>query len=238
VDATSPGPGPADPDRHPRDRLVRTLSLGDATLLVVSSVIGSGIFLAPREIATQLPHAGLILAAWTAGGLLSLAGALANAELGAMYPRGRLRPARAYHPCGIPRQLALVFVIYAGTVATLAVGFAEGSPIVPLDPAGAPWPSRSAFGLNTAASMARGSTPPAGEDHRLGRLAVTGLCSGIIGAIDAAVARAPRAGSRSRPFSSAISAGTPRCTWAADPTRAPSRVALPRPGSARPCTSW
>jgi APA family basic amino acid/polyamine antiporter len=120
--------GPAD-DRHPRDRLVRTLSLGDATLLVVSSVIGSGIFLAPREIATQLPHAGLILAAWTAGGLLSLAGALANAELGAMYPHAGgnyvyLR--EAFHPlAGFLVGWLGFFAIFAGTIATLAVGFAE-----------------------------------------------------------------------------------------------------------------
>jgi APA family basic amino acid/polyamine antiporter len=120
--------GPAD-DRHPRDRLVRTLSLADATLLVVSSVIGSGIFLAPREIATQLPHAGLILTAWTAGGLLSLAGALANAELGAMYPHAGgnyvyLR--EAFHPvAGFLVGWLGFFAIFAGTIATLAVGFAE-----------------------------------------------------------------------------------------------------------------
>jgi len=120
--------GPTD-DRHPRDRLVRTLSLADATLLVVSSVIGSGIFLAPREIASQLPHAGLILAAWTAGGLLSLGGALANAELGAMYPHAGgdyvyLR--EAFHPvAGFLVGWLSFFVIFAGTIATLAVGFAE-----------------------------------------------------------------------------------------------------------------
>jgi APA family basic amino acid/polyamine antiporter len=116
-------------DRHPRDRLVRSLSLADATLLVVSSVIGSGIFLAPREIASQLPHAGLILAAWTAGGFLSLAGALANAELGAMYPHAGgnyvyLR--EAFHPvAGFLVGWLGFFVIFAGTIATLAVGFAE-----------------------------------------------------------------------------------------------------------------
>jgi APA family basic amino acid/polyamine antiporter len=116
-------------DRHPRDQLVRTLSLGDATFLVVSSVIGSGIFLAPREIADQLPHAGLILTAWMAGGLLSLGGALANAELGAMYPHAGgdyvyLR--EAFHPAaGFLVGWLSFFVIFAGTIATLAVGFAE-----------------------------------------------------------------------------------------------------------------
>jgi APA family basic amino acid/polyamine antiporter len=73
-------------ERHPLDRLRPELTLTDATLLVVSSVIGVGIFLTPGAVAQALPSPGIFLAAWAAGGLLSLAGALANAELGAMYP--------------------------------------------------------------------------------------------------------------------------------------------------------
>ncbi|MEW6268730.1 MAG: APC family permease [Thermodesulfobacteriota bacterium] len=126
-------PSPVPPsldDRHPDDRLERTLSLTDATLLVVSSVIGVGIFLTPGVVAANLPHPGLFLLAWALGGLLSLAGALANAELGAMYPHAGgdyvyLR--EAYHPAaGFLIGWLSFFVIYAGTVATLAIGFAEG----------------------------------------------------------------------------------------------------------------
>ena len=47
---------------------------------------GSRIFLTPGAIAERLPHPGLILAVWVVGGLFSLAGALANAELGAAFP--------------------------------------------------------------------------------------------------------------------------------------------------------
>jgi len=99
-------------------------------MLVVSSVIGVGIFLTPGTVANILPQPGLFLGAWLVGGLLSLAGALANAELGAMYPRAGgdyvyLR--EAYHPlAGFLVGWLSFFVIYAGTVATLAVGFAEG----------------------------------------------------------------------------------------------------------------
>ena len=99
-------------------------------MLCVSSVIGVGIFLTPGTVANVLPHPGLILGAWFIGGLLSLAGALANAELGAMYPHAGgdyvyLR--EAYHPAaGFVIGWLSFFVIYAGTVATLAVGFAEG----------------------------------------------------------------------------------------------------------------
>ena len=122
--------GSAEPSRHPRDRLRRELNVFDATMLVVSSVIGVGIFLTPGTIADILPAPGLILTAWVVGGLLSLAGALANAELSAMYPHAGgdyvyLRA--AYHPvAGFLVGWLSFFVIYAGTVATLAVGFAEG----------------------------------------------------------------------------------------------------------------
>lgn len=122
--------GPPEPPRHPRDRLRRELSFYDATMLVVSSVIGVGIFLTPGSIAESLPAPGWILAAWLVGGALSLAGALANAELGATYPHAGgdyvyLR--EAYHPvAGFLAGWLSFFVIYAGTVATLAVGFAEG----------------------------------------------------------------------------------------------------------------
>jgi len=97
--------------------------------LVVASVVGSGIFLTPGEIADRLPHAGLIFAAWLVGAALSFAGALANAELGAMFPHAGgdyvyLR--RAFHPlAGFIVGWITFFAIFAGTVATLAVGFAE-----------------------------------------------------------------------------------------------------------------
>jgi APA family basic amino acid/polyamine antiporter len=117
-------------DRHPRDRLRRVLTLPDAVLLIVSSVVGSGIFLTPGRIADLLPHPGLVFAAWLAGGSLSLAGALANAELGAMFPRAGgdyvyLR--EAFHPlAGFLVGWLSFFAIFVGTIATLAAGFAAG----------------------------------------------------------------------------------------------------------------
>jgi APA family basic amino acid/polyamine antiporter len=71
----------------------------------------------------------VFLFAWLVGGLLSLAGALANAELGAMFPRAGgdyvyLR--EGFHPlAGFLVGWLSFFVIFAGTVATLAVGFAD-----------------------------------------------------------------------------------------------------------------
>ena len=71
----------------PRDRLPRVLSSWDASMLVVASVVGSGIFFTAGPVAALLPSAGLVLAAWIVGALVSLAGAFANAELAAMFPR-------------------------------------------------------------------------------------------------------------------------------------------------------
>ena len=115
---------------HPLDRLKRRLTLTDATMLVVASVIGSGIFFTPGLVADQLPHPAWIFAAWIAGGVISLAGALTNAELGAMFPRAGgdyvyLR--KAIHPlAGFLVGWLTFFAIYAGTIAALALAFGEG----------------------------------------------------------------------------------------------------------------
>jgi amino acid transporter len=66
--------------------LARALGVVEATSIVVGTVIGTGIFLKPRVIATYLDSPELILAVWVAGGVLSLLGALSYAELGAMFP--------------------------------------------------------------------------------------------------------------------------------------------------------
>lgn len=119
----------AQPRDDPRDRLPRVLSAGDAAMLIVASVVGSGIFFTPAQVATLLPSAGLILLAWIVGALVSLAGAFANAELGAMFPRAGgdyvyLR--EGVHPAaGFLVGWLSFFAIYTGTIAALGVVFAE-----------------------------------------------------------------------------------------------------------------
>lgn len=120
-------------------QLPRILTLKDATMLVVSSVIGVGIFLTPGAVAGLLPDPAWFCAAWLVGGVLALAGALANAELGAMFPRagGNYVYLRAaYHPmAGFLVGWLSFFAIFAGTVATLGVGFTISlSSFVPLSP--------------------------------------------------------------------------------------------------------
>ena len=67
--------------------LPRMLGVVDTTAIVIGIVIGSGIFVLPNLIARSLPSPTAILAVWIVSGVLSLFGALAYAELGAMMPR-------------------------------------------------------------------------------------------------------------------------------------------------------
>jgi basic amino acid/polyamine antiporter, APA family len=66
--------------------LVRGLSLLDSVLLLVSGIIGSSIFLTAKDIAGPLPQPMLFLGVWVIGGVISLFGCVAFAELGSMFP--------------------------------------------------------------------------------------------------------------------------------------------------------
>ncbi|MGH9962304.1 MAG: amino acid permease [Pyrinomonadaceae bacterium] len=67
--------------------LVRGLTSTHTTLLVIGTVIGSGVFLKSAVMAQEVGSPALVLAAWIAAGFLSLAGALTYAELGALLPQ-------------------------------------------------------------------------------------------------------------------------------------------------------
>jgi len=67
--------------------LARDLGVNQAIAVVVGTIIGSGIFLVPREMAQAVGSAKLVYLAWFVGGLLSFFGALTYAELGAMKPQ-------------------------------------------------------------------------------------------------------------------------------------------------------
>ncbi len=71
---------------EPKTQLLRGLALTDTTALVIGTVIGTGVFLKAAPMAQAVGSPMLVLAAWVAAGLLSLAGALTYAELGAMMP--------------------------------------------------------------------------------------------------------------------------------------------------------
>src|ERR1044071_2062428 len=69
-----------------KTQLIRGLTLTDTTALVIGTVIGTGVFLKASVMAQEVGTPTLVLLAWVAAGLLSLAGALTYAELGAMLP--------------------------------------------------------------------------------------------------------------------------------------------------------
>ena len=60
------------PAASPQPTLVRSLSLLDSVLLLVSGIIGSSIFLTAKDIAGPLPHPTLFLLVWVFGALISL----------------------------------------------------------------------------------------------------------------------------------------------------------------------
>jgi APA family basic amino acid/polyamine antiporter len=71
----------------PRLELSRDLGVSHASAVVVGTIIGSGIFLVPAEMMQAVGSAKLVYLAWVVGGMLSFAGALTYAELGAMKPQ-------------------------------------------------------------------------------------------------------------------------------------------------------
>ena len=110
-------------------KLVRGLGLLDATMIVVGSMIGSGIFLTSAESSRLVGSPGWLLMAWALAGVLTITGALCCAELAAMWPLAGgqyvfLR--EAYGPSiGFLFGWGLFLIIQSGTVAAVAVAFAN-----------------------------------------------------------------------------------------------------------------
>src|SRR5690348_1856991 len=108
---------------------VRAIGLFDGTMIVVGSMIGSGIFIVAAEISRQTGSpAGLILT-WIVTGLLTVSAALSYGELAALFPRAGgqyIYLREAYSPLwGFLYGWTLFLVIQTGTIAAVAVGFAR-----------------------------------------------------------------------------------------------------------------
>jgi basic amino acid/polyamine antiporter, APA family len=107
--------------------LPRVLGFTSVVGILIGTVIGSGIFVAPNRIADLVGAPQLILAVWLIGGVLSLFGALAFAELGAAFPQAGgmyvyLR--ESYGPLvAFLFGWTLFLVIDSGAIATLSVAF-------------------------------------------------------------------------------------------------------------------
>ncbi|HEY9176870.1 MAG TPA: amino acid permease [Flavipsychrobacter sp.] len=107
----------------------RSLSLLDGALLVIGSMIGSGIFIVSADIARNVGSAGWLIVVWLLSGFITLSAALSYGELSGMYPKAGgqyvyLREAfgRLY---GFLYGWAFFAVIQTGTIAAVGVAFAK-----------------------------------------------------------------------------------------------------------------
>ena len=125
VDPGRPEGGPAPPDGS---GLVRALGPIDATMIVIGSMIGSGIFITSAESSRLSGAPGWLLLAWAIAGLLTITGALCCSELATMMPRAGgvyvfLREAYG-KSVGFLYGWTLFLVIQTGTIAAVAIAFA------------------------------------------------------------------------------------------------------------------
>src|SRR5579863_3994700 len=108
---------------------VRAIGLYDATMIVVGSMIGSGIFIVAADIGRQTGSAGGLLLTWILTGCLTIAAALSYGELAALFPHAGgqyIYLREAYSPLwGFLYGWTLFLVIQTGTIAAVAIGFAR-----------------------------------------------------------------------------------------------------------------
>jgi APA family basic amino acid/polyamine antiporter len=107
----------------------RELKLLDSTMIVIGSMIGSGIFIVSADIARTVGSPGYLLLVWIITGVITLVGALSYGELAGMMPHagGQYVYLReAYNPLvGFLYGWTFFIVIQTGTIAAVAVAFAR-----------------------------------------------------------------------------------------------------------------
>src|SRR6201997_2388061 len=122
-------PAVLDPSPQDEPGFVRAIGLFDGTMIVVGSMIGSGIFIVAADISRVTGSPGGLLLTWIITGLLTISAALAYGELAALFPHagGQYVYLReAYSPLwGFLYGWTLFLVIQTGTIAAVAVGFAK-----------------------------------------------------------------------------------------------------------------
>jgi len=114
---------------HQDKELVKGLGLTSATMLVMGSMIGSGIFIVSAEIAREVDSPALLIGAWAVAGFMTIVAALSYGELAAMMPRagGQYVYLReALGPLwGFLYGWTLFLVIQTGTIAAVGVAFGK-----------------------------------------------------------------------------------------------------------------
>jgi APA family basic amino acid/polyamine antiporter len=114
---------------HQDKELVKGLGLTSATMLVIGSMIGSGIFIVSAEISREVNSPALLLGAWAMAGLMTIIAAVSYGELAAMMPRagGQYVYLReSLGPLwGFLYGWTLFLVIQTGTIAAVGVAFGK-----------------------------------------------------------------------------------------------------------------
>lgn len=107
----------------------KELGLFDGTMLVVGSMIGSGIFIVSADIARQVGSAGWLTLIWLVAGLITMIAAVSYGELSAMFPRAGGQ--YVYLKEAYNKLIAFLYgwsfftVIQTGTIAAVGVGFSK-----------------------------------------------------------------------------------------------------------------
>jgi len=118
-------------------KLRKEIGLLEAVSITVGSIIGSGIFITPREVVFQVGSVGMSLVVWVGCGVMSILGAIAYAELGTTFPGSGGDYYYLYQSFGcLPAFLLLwvsVFIFLPGADAILGISFAQyvTSPLFP-----------------------------------------------------------------------------------------------------------
>ncbi|MCX2482659.1 APC family permease [Pedobacter sp. MR2016-24] len=107
----------------------RELGLLDGTMLVVGSMIGSGIFIVSADIARQVGSAGWLILIWVLSGLITVIAAVSYGELSAMFPKAGGQ--YVYLKEAYNKLIAFLYgwsffaVIQTGTIAAVGVAFSK-----------------------------------------------------------------------------------------------------------------
>src|SRR5216684_1410015 len=160
--------------QHP---LRRILGLGFGLALVFGTMVGPGILRLPATVAAALGNPTLIMSAWVIGGIFSLMGAVAVAELAAMIPESggfRVYARRAF---GEGVGFVVGWVDWLGYVATLAY-----SSVTAVTFLGVLWPPALAYSRAMAIAILAAFTGIHWMGLRLGS-SVTTVVSAAIGVL-------------------------------------------------------
>jgi APA family basic amino acid/polyamine antiporter len=117
------------PDSEEQGQFHRSLRLVDGVLLVVGSMIGSGIFIVSADITRNVGSAGWLILVWVLTGLMTMTAAISYGELSGMYPKAGgqyIYLKEAYN-----KLIAFLYgwsffaVIQTGTIAAVGVAFSK-----------------------------------------------------------------------------------------------------------------